>query len=79
MIDPARRLHLLSEYPLLKSLARQHTKATRLDGRAIAAIYKAHLVGIDERALQHHERGLMRALGIEFGVDDSAASESSAP
>jgi hypothetical protein len=68
MIDPVRRLHLLSEYPLLKSLARQHTKATRLDGRAIAAIYKAH-----------HERCLMRALGIEFGVDDSAASESSAP
>jgi hypothetical protein len=77
MADPLHVLRLLSEYPLLESLARQHTKATMLDGRAIEAIYKAHLASIDERALQHHERCLMRALGIEFDIKSSAAPESS--
>jgi hypothetical protein len=79
MTDALRALHRLNTYPLLKTLARQHTEATRLDGRAIAAIYKKHLGNIDERVLQHHERNLMRALGIAIDTNSSAASESSGP
>jgi hypothetical protein len=79
MGDPVRGLHLLSEYPFLKSLVPEHTKATRLDGRAIAAIYKAHLASIDERALLNHELCLMSALGIELDIRKSGASESSGP
>jgi len=66
-------LHVLSEYPVLHALARAHTEATRLDGRAIASIYSAHLAEIDERTLNDHERQLMRDVGVELEISTPAA------
>lgn len=71
MSDRFQALHLLAEYPILCGLARQHTRATKLDGRTIAWIYRTHKSAIDEQALLENERQLMLELSIRFASESS--------
>lgn len=61
MMHPAdaNRLYLLADFPQLQGFARQHSKATRLDGRACAWIYSEHRTEIDWDALTHEEKTLL--------------------
>lgn len=79
MVDPQHALHVLAEYPMLAALARRHTEAKKLDGRAIASIYKAHLSDIDQQVVLVHERNLMRELGIELSITTPAALQAHFP
>lgn len=64
--DPAvmHALYRLADYPVLASLARERTEATKLDGRACRYIYEAALPRIDWRSVSESERAFMRSLGI---------------
>ncbi len=58
-------LHILSDYPLLASIATQVTKATKLDGRACRHLYMTaalHNVLWDEASPREQE--LMTVLGV---------------
>lgn len=55
----ANRLYLLADFPQLCGFARQHSKATRLDGRACAWIYSVHRAEIDWDALTPAEKTLL--------------------
>lgn len=58
-------LHLLADYPVLDFLAKERTKAKRLDGRACAAIYEAAISRIDWQTVSVNERAFMRSLGFK--------------
>ena len=67
MTDPVvwHALHRLADYPVLDALAREGTKAIKLDGRACRYIYEAALPRIDWQAVLPSERVFMLLLGIE--------------
>ena len=67
MTDPVvwHALHRLADYPVLDALAREGTKAIKLDGRACRYIYEAALPRIDWQAVLPSERAFMPLLGIE--------------
>ena len=67
MNDPStmHTLYRLADYPVLASLARDRTAATKLDGRACRYIYEAALPRIDWQAMSASERAFMHSLGIE--------------
>lgn len=73
MTDQLHSLYVVADYPLLADFARSHTVATRLDGRAIAAIYEAHLASIDEQILSHGEMLLLQSLGVQLPIRTPAA------
>ncbi len=58
-------LHKLSVYPVLAVLAKKHTTASRLDGRACRFIYQNSMSTIDWTQVQEHERAFMHELGVE--------------
>jgi hypothetical protein len=58
-------LYRLADYPVLAALARERTKATKLDGRACRHLYEAALPRIDWSAVSASELAFMRSLGIE--------------
>lgn len=64
--DPAsfHALHRLADYPVLAALARESTKAIKLDGRACRYIYESALPRIDWLAVSASERAFMCSLGI---------------
>lgn len=66
MTDPAvmHALYHLADYPVLASLARTRTAATRLDGRACLHLYKDALCAIDWMVVSSTEKDLMRRLGL---------------
>ena len=57
-------LYALADLPLLAALARERTKATKLDGRACLAIYASSISNIDGSTVYAHELAFMRALGV---------------
>lgn len=54
-----------ADYPILASLAKNRTEATKLDGRTRRYIYEAALPRINWQAASVIERAFMRSLGIE--------------
>jgi hypothetical protein len=58
-------LHRLADYPILSALARLHTAAKALDGRACAFVYKSHLARIDWLSMAEAERSFACALGVK--------------
>jgi len=61
---PMQSLYRLSDFPVLAGIAREHTKATKLDGRACKALYLDALPSIDLATVPASELDLMRRLGV---------------
>lgn len=57
-------LHIVDDYPHLASVARQITKATRLDGRACRHIYMTALHTFNWNDVSPREQELMAVLGV---------------
>jgi hypothetical protein len=68
-------LHKLSVYPVLAVLAKKHTTASRLDGRACRFIYQNSMSTIDWRQVQEQERVFMHRLGVELGQTGNVIRE----
>lgn len=58
-------LYRLADYPVLASLARGRTEATKLDGRACEHIYTDAAATMDVSFIPPHELAFMRSLGFE--------------
>lgn len=58
-------LYRLADYPVLASLARDRTAATKLDGRACQHLYTEAAATMDVSHLPAHELAFMRSLGFE--------------
>ena len=65
--DPAvwHALHRLADYPVLDALAREGTKAIKLDGRACHHLYTVAATTMDVTLIPPHELAFMRSLGFE--------------
>lgn len=57
-------LHRLVDYPLLASLAKARTTASRLDGRACLHLYTEGLKGGWPEGVSAVERAFMESLGV---------------
>lgn len=57
-------LHTLADYPVLATLAKGRTAATKLDGRACRFLYIEAISLIDEALLSDKEKALMQSLGV---------------
>ena len=67
-------LYHLADYPVLATLARERTTASKLDGRACLHLYKEALPRMDWQALSAQERAFMLSLGITMTVAELIAS-----
>lgn len=57
-------LYRLSDFPVLAAIARERTKATKLDGRACKMLYSDALQLIDLSTVPESELAFMRRLGV---------------
>lgn len=57
-------LYRLSDFPVLAAIARERTKATKLDGRACKMLYSDAQHLIDLSTVSESELDFMRRLGV---------------
>ena len=68
-VETMSALYRLADFPVLASLARERTQASKLDGRACRHLYLQAATTLQALHIPAHELALMQALGVVLPVN----------